>query len=281
MKELYSLLSIQGAPSTAWHPQTDGQTERANQEVEQYLRLFTNYCQDNWSDWIDIAEFTLNDRIHSAIKHSPFFLMYGFHPHNPSLARTLDISISPDALQYIIALKDIHNQAKLNLEKASHTMKKYYDAYRSEARVYDIGSKVWLEGTNITTLWPMKKFDDKRYGPFEVLAKVGPSSYRLKIPTTWHVHPVFNEILLTPFQSPSFPSQQRVHPRPPALIVGQEKEYKIEEIHNSRRHRRRLEFLVHWKGYPDEDNTWEPERHLENAPQVVKRFYDLHPRATR
>jgi Chromo (CHRromatin Organisation MOdifier) domain len=103
----------------------------------------------------------------------------------------------------------------------------------------------------------------------------------LKIPPTWHVHPVFNESLLTLFQSPSFPSQQRIHPRPPALIVGQEKEYEIEEIHNSRRCQGCLEFLVHWKGYPDEDNTWEPEKHLENAPQVVKQFYNLHPKATR
>jgi Chromo (CHRromatin Organisation MOdifier) domain len=207
--------------------------------------------------------------------------MYGFHPQNPSLARTPEISTSPDALEYVITLKDVRDQAKSNLEKASQMMKKYYDAHKSEARVYDIGSKVWLDGINITTLWPMKKFDDKRYRPFEVLAKVGPSSYRLKIPTTWHVHPVFNKILLTPFQTPSFPSQQRNHPRPPMLIVGQEKEYEIEEIHNSRRCRGCLEFLVHWKGYPDEDNTWEPELHLENAPQVVKRFYDDHPRATR
>jgi Chromo (CHRromatin Organisation MOdifier) domain len=63
--------------------------------------------------------------------------------------------------------------------------------------------------------------------------------------------------------------------------VGQEKEYEIEEIHNSRRRQGRLEFLVHWKGYPDEDNTWKPEKHLENAPQVVKQFYDLHPRVTK
>jgi transposase InsO family protein len=119
IKELYSLLSIQGASSTASHPQTDGQTEQVNQEVEQYLRLFTNYRQDDWSDWIDIAEFTLNDHIHSAIKHSPFFLMYGFHPHNPLLAHTLDTYTSPDTLQYVIALKDICKQAKLNLEKAS------------------------------------------------------------------------------------------------------------------------------------------------------------------
>jgi hypothetical protein len=94
-----------------------------NQEVEQYLRLFTNYHQDDWLDWIDIAEFTLNDHTYSAIKHSPFFLIYGFHPHNPSLAYTPNISTSPDALQYIIALKDIRKQAKLNLEKVSQMMK--------------------------------------------------------------------------------------------------------------------------------------------------------------
>jgi hypothetical protein len=124
-------------------------------------------------------------------------------------------------------------------------MKKYYNAHKSDARVYDIKTKVWLEGTNIMMLQPIKKFDDKRYGPFEVLVKVGPLSYRLKIPTTWHVHPVFNKILLSPFQSPSFPSQQQIHPRPPTLIVGQEKEYEIEEIHNSRRYQGRLEFLIH------------------------------------
>jgi hypothetical protein len=57
MKELYKLLNINGAPSTAYHPQTDGQTEHANQEVKQYLCIYTNYQQDNWSDWLDIAEF--------------------------------------------------------------------------------------------------------------------------------------------------------------------------------------------------------------------------------
>jgi hypothetical protein len=87
--------------------------------------------------------------------------MYGFHPHNPSLACTPEVSTSPDSLYYVIALKNICKQAKLNLETASHTMKKYYDTHKGEAQVYDIGTKVWLEGTNIMMLWPMKKFDDK------------------------------------------------------------------------------------------------------------------------
>jgi transposase InsO family protein len=65
LKELYKLLNIDGAPSTAYHPQTNGQTEHANQEVEQYLHIYTNYQQDNWSDWLDIIEFALNDQIHT------------------------------------------------------------------------------------------------------------------------------------------------------------------------------------------------------------------------
>jgi hypothetical protein len=72
-----------------------------------------------------------------------------------------EISIAPDTLHYVKTLKDVRDQAKLNLETASHMMKKYYDAHKGEAWVYDIGTKVWLEGTNIMTLQPIKKFDDK------------------------------------------------------------------------------------------------------------------------
>ncbi|OCB89288.1 hypothetical protein A7U60_g3544 [Sanghuangporus baumii] len=59
MKELYKLLHIEGNPSTAYHPQTDGQTERVNQELEQYLRLYVNYRQSDWADWLALAEFVL------------------------------------------------------------------------------------------------------------------------------------------------------------------------------------------------------------------------------
>ena len=77
IKDLYRLLGIRGAPSTAYHPQTDGQTERSHQETEQFLAAFVNYRQDDWSDWLDIAEFTQNDHIHSATRNTPFYLNYG------------------------------------------------------------------------------------------------------------------------------------------------------------------------------------------------------------
>ena len=80
MKEFYRLAGIEGAPSTAFHPQTNGQTEQMNQEIEQYIRLFVNYRQSNWAEWLSIAEFALNDKVSSSTGFSPFFLNYGLHP---------------------------------------------------------------------------------------------------------------------------------------------------------------------------------------------------------
>ena len=80
MKELFEILKIKGNPSTAYHPQTDGQTERVNQEVKEFLTMFVNDRQDDWSEWLAVAQFCHNDREHSATKYSPFFLNYGYHP---------------------------------------------------------------------------------------------------------------------------------------------------------------------------------------------------------
>ena len=80
MRELNKLLGIKAAASTACHPQTDGQTEQVNQEIEQYLRLFVNQHQDDWFDWISLAEFSYNNRIHSSTQTTPFLLDNGQHP---------------------------------------------------------------------------------------------------------------------------------------------------------------------------------------------------------
>ena len=77
---LSEILGIKVAASTAYHPQTDGQTEHVNQEVEQFLHLFVNQRQDDWYDWISIAEFAYNDRVHASTQVSPFMLDAGQNP---------------------------------------------------------------------------------------------------------------------------------------------------------------------------------------------------------
>ena len=79
-QELYRLLGIKIAASTAYHPQTDGQTERLNQEIEQYLHLFVNERQDDWNELLPLAEFQYNNHIHSSTQETPFMLDTGRHP---------------------------------------------------------------------------------------------------------------------------------------------------------------------------------------------------------
>jgi hypothetical protein len=129
-------------------------------------------------------------------------------------------------------------------------MKTYYDRKRTDTCNYKPGDKVWLEGQNITTDRPSKKLDDKRYGPFEALQKIGKVAYKLKLPCTWRsIWPVFNEIFLTPYKSPAFESQI-TPPQPPPEIIDKE-EYKVEKIMDSKLQQGRIRYLVKWKGYPE------------------------------
>ena len=120
--------------------------------------------------------------------------------------------------------------------------------------------------------------EDKWFGPFEVLDKVGASAYRLKIPRTWRqVHPVFNVSMLKPAQDPAFDSQ-RQPPPPPPVIVDEEEEYEVEEILDSRLHRGKLQYLVKWVGY--NEPSWQPESDVTgNADEAIEDFYKAHPGA--
>jgi hypothetical protein len=79
MRDLLKLLGIKSNASTAYHPQTDGQTEHVNQNIEQYLRVFTNFLQDDWADWLTLVEFNHNDQVSKTTGFSPFFVTMGFH----------------------------------------------------------------------------------------------------------------------------------------------------------------------------------------------------------
>lgn len=276
MKEFYDMLKITGAPSTAYHPQTDGQTEWANQEVEQYLWLFTNFQQNDWSDWLPIAKFSLNSRTHASMKNTPFYMMHGFHP-NAGIPGLPQVDSNPSTIDYIDNLCKACTNAEIALKKSADIMKKYYDRTRGQSWAYNIGDKVWLEGMNITTLRPMKKLGDKQYGPFKILEKVGPSSYRLRLPNSWsRVHSVFNEVLLLPYCKPTFNNQELLA-LPIAVRVDESQEYEVESIIASRKKWGWIEFLVYWKGWSDDDDTWEPRWNLMNATQVINDFYNANP----
>jgi hypothetical protein len=118
--DLYRLLGIQGNPSTAYHPQTDGQTERLNQEIELFLRIYVNYQQNDWAEWLAIATFNYNDKIHASTGQSPFFLNHGYHPRKgiePGTVQNLG------AKEFVDRSEEARSNARKALEKTSEQMK--------------------------------------------------------------------------------------------------------------------------------------------------------------
>ena len=249
-----------------------------NQELELYLRSYVSERQTDWSEWLPMAEFTLNNREHSATKMTPFYVNTGRHPVDCSGIQTSSSNISAE--EFAKSMKEVHELAQANLTKAAEDMKRYHDRNAGKAVEYEIGAKVFLDGRNIKTIRPSKKMDDKWFGPFEVVEKVGASAYRLKLPRTWRkVHPVFNECLLKQAVEPQFASQHKLPP-PPPVIIDDEEEYELDKILNARRHRRVLQFLVKWTGH--DEPTWEPKANLERqASEAIDEFYRAHPDAPR
>ena len=134
------MLGIKTKLLTAYHPQTDGQTECTNQELEQYLRMFISQRQDDWVDWLPMAEFTHNNNMHSATKQTPFFLNSGRHLRMGfEPIKTSKVEAAKD---YANRMRKIHEEAKSALQKAADEMKRYADHWLKEAPTYKVGELV-------------------------------------------------------------------------------------------------------------------------------------------
>ncbi|KAL7281156.1 hypothetical protein ACG7TL_004464 [Trametes sanguinea] len=272
--DLYYKLGIERNLSTAYHPQTDGQTERLNQEIENYLRIFVNYRQSDWVGWLALAAYSYRIREHSATGFSPFYMTHGRHPYTG--VETAGPVKTESVSQFVARMEEIQREASAAIKIAQEAMKRSYDRKRGPAREYRAGDWVYLEAYNIHTERPTKKMEDRRYGPFRVAELVGKSAYRLDLPPKWkRIHPVFNEVLLTPAHAPAFPNQVRDLPIPD--LVAPEAE--PEEILDSKFQSGTVVYYVKWKNRARAEATWEP-RTPELAP-LITAFHRRFPTAPR
>jgi len=278
-REVYRMLGIKLAATTAYHPQGDGQTERVNQELEQYLRIFVNQRQDDWADLLPLAEFQYNNHVHSSTQHPPFLLeagrlpRMGFEPdQRPSRLESVN--------EFTDRMKSTLDEAKAALMKSKDDMARYYNQKRSAAPEYKPGDKVYLDASDIQTTRPSKKLSHKRLGPFLIERQVGNSAYRLRLPVSMsRLHPVFNVVKLTPAVDDPIPGR-RIPPPPPPEIIDGEEEWVVEEILDSKVINRKLRYLVKWKDFGIEHNSWEPRDNV-HTPDLVAEFHWNHPGAAR
>jgi hypothetical protein len=273
------MLGIRLAATTAYHPQGDGQTERVNQELEQYLRVFVNQRQDDWADLLPLAEFQYNNHVHSSTQHPPFLLETGRLPR-----MGFEPDQRPSRLESVNEFKDrMRNtleEAKAALTKSKDDMARYYNQKRSAAPKYNPGDKVYLDASDIQTTRPSRKLSHKRLGPFPIERQVGNNAYRLRLPAAMkRLHPVFNVIKLTPAKDDPIPGR-RIPPPPDPEIIDGEEEWVVEEILDSKVINRKLRYLVKWKDFGLEHNSWEPWDNV-HAPKLIADFYQKHPGAAR
>lgn len=136
MKELHRLLGIKILSSMAYHPQMDGQTECLNQELEQYLQLFINQCQDDWSKFLPLAKFSYNNHVHSATQHTPFLVDTGRHPCM-GFEPTEPLSVKESVNEFVERMRTTEEEAQVALAKAKDDMAKYYNWQRQPTPKYN------------------------------------------------------------------------------------------------------------------------------------------------
>ena len=274
-KAIQEGLGIETALSTAHHPQTDGQTERVNQTLETYLRIYTNHQQEDWVNKLPLAEFAYNNNKHTATGESPFFLNYGYDlTFEPQL---LTLNKVPAVNERLEMLKESREEAKILLQRTQDKMSKEQNL-KDSYEPYNEGDKVWLEATNLKTYAPTKKLDAKRLGPFTISKRIGYHAYKLKLPPHMKgIHPVFHKNLLRPFKENQIPQRKITHPEPIEILPDSER-YEVESILNSRKRGRGIQYLVKWKNFEPIYNTWEPSRNIDQATELINQFHKKNPR---
>jgi len=202
--------------------------------------------QDDWAKLLLMVEFVDNNTLFSVISSISFFLNKGFHPRMSFEPDVIEYESSRERLQTTKA-EDISEHmnktlkfARESLAKTREQMMKQANKHRKEVD-YETGSKMFLNERNIVTARPFKKLDDKMLDPFTNLGSVG-SSYKLELPESMRVHDVFHPDLLRSAADDPLPGQKN-EPSDP-IVINDEDEWEIDDILNSRRYRRRLQYRV-------------------------------------
>ncbi|CCG84601.2 protein of unknown function [Taphrina deformans PYCC 5710] len=267
-KQVLELCHIKGNLSTSFHPQTDGQTERTNQTLEQYLRLYCNYEQDDWARLLPMAEFACNNAENTSTQLSPFMANYGYHPRRDMQVLANPANAAGASLVERLATVQQFLQSELAYSQQAYS--EHADEHRLVSP-FKVGQEVWLNRRYIDTVRPSRKLDHSRLGPFKIIESVNDRAFKLDLPATMRIHNVFHPCLLDLCVPSDIPGRQKKPP--PPVEVDNHVEYEVQDILRSRTRRNQVQYLVKWQGYNSDHNSWEPASTLEeDVPSLVQAF---------
>ena len=253
-QDLFKQAGVKLKMSTAFHPQTDGQSEAVNKTIAMYLRCITGDRPRAWLDWLPWAEYVYNTAYHSALRTSPFHVVYGrpppeLVPYKASSARTTTVDTLLQERDTFLA--DVHDR----LLQAQEHAKKHYDA-NHRPLTFSVNDWVWLRILNRHTrsLEPTArgKLGPRYAGPFQISERIGDVAYRLRLPAAARIHDVFHVGVLKPFHGTPPSTTQPLPPLHHGRMLQQP-----EKVLKSQLCRGIWHVLIQWSGFPSSEATWE------------------------
>ena len=241
--------------------------------MQQYLRLFCAEEQEQWSDWLGLAQFAINNRHHSATKFSPFQLTRTYAPRMGTESR---VAKAPATEEFTDRLSRAYD----NLVKAHARIFAQTNRHRSDAPAYAVGDQVWLSTNNLQLPRASQKLSERWLSPYSIMKLVGTNAVELCLPRSMRIHPTVNVSRVKPYHE-RLSGQPVTAPGPSNVTEDREEEYEVEHLVDSHYKGKHLEYLVQWKGWSETDRTWEPVSNLGNTADAVRDFHTAHPAAPR
>jgi len=267
-KELNRMLGIKTKLLTAFHPQTDGQTERMNQELEQYLRFFIEHRQKDWPEWLAMAEFAVNNKVHTATKVSPFMANYGREMRMGGDIRKK--GKVENAMKFVERMKKVHEEAEAALRKTQKKVKRYADRGRKETEKWKKGDRILLSTKDLVFKErSSKKLMERYVGPYTIEEVVLSNAVKLRLPSSMRIHPVVNVSQIVRYKE-QVKGQKKEEGK--LVEVKGVEEWKVEKILNKKKMRGVEKYLIRWKGFTAEGDTWERRENLKNAEELIEEF---------
>ena len=275
MQEINKALGISTKLSMSFHPQTDGQTEIVNKEVQKFLWIYCFEKQDQWANWLAIAQFSINSKKHILTKVAPFEATQSYVPRMG--IEPLPVNKAPAAKDFTAKMEGTLESARKNLEKAKEWIKLNANKNCSAAPDYTIGQQVWLATKNLRLTCASRKTHRKVARPLYHHQLDRTQCHKTKT-TEISADPPRCQCLtdqtlqyLGPMEG-----QTPYHPGPVHMTEDRDNEWEVDHIVDSCLKNKKLEYLVHWRGYDDSDHMQEPKSNLGNMKDAIHDFHESH-----
>ena len=280
-KAVFETLGTKLLYSSAYHPQTDGQTERTNRTLEQMLRMYVQRNPAEWDCYLAPIEFAYNNATQASTGYSPFYLMHGDHPRVPTALsdRTVSLDVNVESAEtFVHFFQQLVSCAQRSIDRARAYQKKHADQHRREL-TFNVGDRALLSTSHLEMNMP-SAFRRRFIGPFEIIEKISDVAYRLDLPPHMHIHNVFHVSLLRPHHE----SPDRFMSVRDIIDLDEEEEDNTiaiqPEVEKFLARRERVlpnggvavEFLVRWCNSPTSDDSWEELRNLPICNRQLREF---------